>query len=394
MKNDLHFVTIITRDYHTLAKTWADSVQRSYPNSRITICIADQATAAIKKSLEPFTILEIPKVSQTELVIENYDRMAFQYTPFELTCALKPFVMRRLLSDSDQLIYMDSDTLLFHPLEAIEESLQTSDIVLTPHMTRPENAESEHKIRNAGTINGGFLAVNNCESAKTFLDWWSDRCESDCYIDALSGRFVDQTWLDLVPALFSGVDVSREESLNVAYWNLQNRHLEHSNGSFFVNGKPLVFFHFSGFDPAKPTVLSKFSSRAASPAVAILLSYYNSLRMKFRDPMADSVDCEFTTYSNGTPIDPIHREAIRSQHAAFRTVSNPFDLSKNPDLLSRFIECREQLVLGRKQWQIEELQAAADRQNQWIKRKIEGRFDKRAIRVFQNAIQFFRKDAA
>lgn len=394
MTNDLHFLTVITRDHHTLAKTWADSVQRVYPNSRITICIADQTTAAIKKALDPYTVLEISKIAKTELAIESFDRMAFQYTPFELTCSLKPFVMRRLLRDSDKLIYMDADTLLFNQLETVEESLKTSGIVLTPHMTRPESSESEHKIRNAGTINGGFLAVKKCESTEAFLNWWSDRCGSDCYIDALSGRFVDQTWLDFVPSLFSGVEVSREESLNVAYWNLPNRHLEHSNGSFFIDGKPLGFFHFSGFDPTNPTLLSKFSNSAVSPAVANLLSSYNSLRSKSRNQMVDASDCEFASYSDGSPIDPIHREAIRSQHEAFGSVSNPFDLSANPSLPDRFNEFREQLILGRKQWQIEELQAAADRQNRWIKRKIEGRFDKRAIRAFQNAIQFFRKDAA
>jgi len=394
MNEDFHFVTLITRDYHCFAKSWADSIRRVYPDSRVSICIADQASAAVKKVLDAYTVIELPRIAETKLAIENYARMAFQYTPFELTCALKPFVMRYLLGESKKIVYMDADTQLYDRLDNVDEYLELSNVVLTPHLSRPSDIESEHRIRNAGTINGGFVAVRKNPTADTFLQWWSERCKYDCYVDALSGRFVDQTWLDLVPSLFDGVEISRDKSLNVAYWNIKNRHLERSGKGFFVDGKPLRFFHFSGFDRSKPLSLSKFSRDSGSPAVTNLLATYAQSVSGNSNPLLDETICEYRRYSNGDSIDPIHREAIRSQHPEFLRVKNPFDLISNPNLPERFEDIRQELVLGRKEWQIEELQAAANRQNQWIKRKIDGRLDKRAIRAFHNAIQFFRKDAA
>ena len=394
MNEDIHFTTLITRDYHCFAKSWADSVRRVYPDSQVSICIADRASAAVKKALDPHTVIELPRIAETKLGIENYGRMAFQYTPFELTCALKPFVMRYLLSESEKTIYMDADTQLFGRLDNVEEYLQSSNVVLTPHLSRPSDIDSEHRIQNAGTINGGFIAVRNNLTSEAFLQWWSDRCKYDCYVDAWSGRFVDQTWLDLVPSLFDGVEVSRDKSLNVAYWNIKNRHIERTDKGYFVDGKPLRFFHFSGFNLSTPLSLSKFSDGNISPAVKRLLAAYTQSLLKNFNPTLDETVCEYRRYSNGESVDPIHREAIRSRHPEFIGIKNPFDLTSNPNLPGRFEKVREELVLGRKEWQIEELQAAANRQNQWIKRKIDGRFNKRAVRAFQNAIRFFRKNAA
>ena len=41
--------------------------------------------------------------------------------------------------------------------------------------------------------------------------------------------------------------------MNVAYWNLHERNLSESDGMTFVNREhPLIFTHFSGFNPQKP----------------------------------------------------------------------------------------------------------------------------------------------
>ena len=40
------------------------------------------------------------------------------------------------------------------------------------------------------------------------------------------GLFVDQRWVDLVPALFDDYVVMKRAGLNVAYWNLHERSIE------------------------------------------------------------------------------------------------------------------------------------------------------------------------
>ena len=51
--------------------------------------------------------------------------------------------------------------------------------------------------------------------------------------------------------------VVRDPGVNVGYRNLGERALERQGDSYTVNGAPLRFFHFSGFDPARPYALSR-----------------------------------------------------------------------------------------------------------------------------------------
>src|SRR5258706_15983567 len=64
--------------------------------------------------------------------------------------------------------------------------------------------------------------------------------------------------MDLTPGLFSGVMILRHDGYNVAYWNLRQRTVTGAGSSATVNGEPLRFFHFSGFDPAAPGMVSRY----------------------------------------------------------------------------------------------------------------------------------------
>ncbi len=66
--------------------------------------------------------------------------------------------------------------------------------------------------------------------------------------------------MDMVPGMFAGVRILREPGYNVAYWNLHERAVACTD-PLTVNGEPLHFFHFSGFDPDKLWVVSKYQDR-------------------------------------------------------------------------------------------------------------------------------------
>lgn len=49
---------------------------------------------------------------------------------------------------------------------------------------------------------------------------------------------------------------------NISYWNLHERYISKSGDYYMVNNiSPLVFYHFSGFDPLNEEVLSKYQDR-------------------------------------------------------------------------------------------------------------------------------------
>ena len=59
-----------------------------------------------------------------------------------------------------------------------------------------------------------------------------------------------------VPGYFDFVAL-RSPAHNVAYWNLPQRVLHQQGGLWFVGDEPLVFFHFSGYQPDRPWAVSK-----------------------------------------------------------------------------------------------------------------------------------------
>ena len=68
--------------------------------------------------------------------------------------------------------------------------------------------------------------------------------------------FTDQRCIDLVPGFFEHF-VLKDPGYNVAYWNLHARNLVWTGDGYTVDGSPLRFFHFSGFDHRRPYLLSK-----------------------------------------------------------------------------------------------------------------------------------------
>jgi hypothetical protein len=71
----------------------------------------------------------------------------------------------------------------------------------------------------------------------------------------------DQRWVDLGAVLFDCF-ICKDPTLNVAYWNLGSRQLRLSDGCYLADGEPLTFFHFSGFDPRVPWLLSRYGGRS------------------------------------------------------------------------------------------------------------------------------------
>ena len=110
------------------------------------------------------------------------------------------------------------------------------------------------------------------------MQWWKDRLFDQCYIDLANGMFVDQLWVNFAPIFYEDVFVSRHLGLNMAYWNLHERQITNDNEPYQVNNHfPLIFFHFSGYSPEKPTEISKYQDRYSFQEkgdVASLFDYY------------------------------------------------------------------------------------------------------------------------
>lgn len=244
----------------------------------------DQANIP-SSELPNYPILELHTIG-----IEQFENMCERYNITELNTAVKPFYLQYVYEkypEVEMLHYFDPDILIYKPLHEIENGLKTNSLFLTPHILSPYTDDyrpQESDLLNTGLFNLGFLGTKRSETTRSFLNWWAERLFENCYIDLANGLFVDQNWVNFAPIYYEDVYVSRHPGLNMAYWNLHERSLNVEGDELIVNENfPLIFFHFSGYDPSTPTEISKYQNRFSfldKADVASVFDYYAQLLIK------------------------------------------------------------------------------------------------------------------
>jgi glycosyltransferase involved in cell wall biosynthesis/2-polyprenyl-3-methyl-5-hydroxy-6-metoxy-1,4-benzoquinol methylase len=233
----------------------AESFAAHHPDGQFTVLIVDDEGREFDDSREPFTCL---RLSEIGLQRAEIGQLAGIYDVTELSTAVKPPFLRHLLKEQSDVIYLDPDIRIYRSLERASSLAREHGLVLTPHMTAPLPRDGrridEFHILAAGVYNLGFIAVGAQSGA--FIDWWWQKTQRDALSDPGKMMFTDQRWVDFVPSLFDHF-ILKDTTFNVAYWNLHSRDLTWIDGQYYVDGRPLTFFHFSGLDARKPYLLSK-----------------------------------------------------------------------------------------------------------------------------------------
>jgi len=172
----------------------------------------------------------------------------------------KSFFMQYLVEnyELESLIYLDTDILFFDdPFHLFTDDLERYEVLLTPHHYSPLLVEKGFGPQ--GRYNGGFVGVS--KKAMDFLAWWQERCFEQCEWDFTrkpsEGGAVAQGYLELVPELFSEVEILPRR-YNLAPWNIEEIVLK--DNKFEVDGETLVFFHFHQLKIADWLVIERNSS--------------------------------------------------------------------------------------------------------------------------------------
>jgi len=269
--------TIVSRNYAAQAATLMESVASAEPAARRVVVATDGPIPALER------LAEVIEAASLDL---PYAAMSVYYDALELNTAVKPYVFQHFLTQPGvgSATYLDPDIFVFRPLARVRQGLERAQLVLTPHLTKPllgSAMPNDHAILRSGSYNLGFCSARAEPKVVDLMAWWADRCEFDCRVDLKDGLFTDQRWMDLAPGFVDSLDVVREPVLNLAYWNFEGRTLARGGDGWTVDGAPLQFFHYSGFDPARPDVLSKHQDRVrvvpGSPLAALLADYAAAL---------------------------------------------------------------------------------------------------------------------
>lgn len=281
--------TISSANYLPFAKSTGESLLKHNPEHSFIIVLLDQYPEIDANDFLPLKLIHVQ-----DLGIEGFDEMAERYSIFELSCAIKSFASERLFAmnpQAENIFYFDSDMLIYNKLSTAEKMLEDHSILLTPHLVSSKDFAGrvviEKMLLFAGLYNAGFFALKRSDETFSFLKWWTERMQTLCVVDTVAGLFVDQVWMNFVPLMFPKVRIIDDAGYNFACWNFGERKLSGEAGKYLVNGVPLVFMHYSGYNVNEESVLSKYFPQydfENTPEVLPLFKDYKEAAIKNNVP--------------------------------------------------------------------------------------------------------------
>ena len=319
--------TSITNNYLPKARALAHSVKRHAPDVSFVLMLAEDVNESVLRPDDPFDRI----LTVDELGLPDLKPWLFMHTVVEVCTAVKGHAIARLLDNGEDtaVLYFDPDMVLYSPPDALFANFEEASVLLTPHTTEPESTlegilDNEISPLRYGVYNLGFLGVRNTPAGMKFARWWEARLHDFCYDDIDMGIFTDQRWVDLGPALFDGVRVLRDPGYNVATWNLTHRRVTGSlEEGLQVNGRPLVFYHFSGFDSgAQEVMLEKYGK--ASPVLKDLRRWYIAECLRHGQNEVGALPWDYSRFDNGQPITNAQRKLYRLRPDLQQAFPDPF----------------------------------------------------------------------
>ena len=323
------YCTIASANYLAKVQAWVTSLREHQPGAQIFVLLCE--TVGVCRRISAGT--GFPFLSPDEVSPEAWRDMAFQYDVIEFNTAMKPFLLAHLLDKGfDGVVYFDPDIVIYSPLGEIEQALAGNDVVLTPHACHPVPDDgclpAMADYLRAGQFNLGFIGLAGSANGRAMLAWWQAVCRDRCVFDPTYRLFVDQFWAAAFASFAERLCVFRHPGANVAYWNLFQRPIEQNSGAWVVEGRPLLFFHFSGLAEEDLSKVSRYQNRVSAPPgsdLNRLLQDYVALVQRQPWGAYRQEPYSFGSYADGTPIGaPARRSYLMLSEADKALVGDPF----------------------------------------------------------------------
>ena len=335
---DLCLAMLCTRHFLPFARTAVQAFLEHHPDAIPVVLVVD-ADHPCDIEIDGAEIR-----TGREVVGARFPFLLLKYTGFEICAASKSYLLEHLVDSGRfrKIVFLDADVLVMSPMTALLEGLDDHDFVACPHLVapfplRPSAPErpSLGEVASVGILNTGIIGVRSGPAAKRFLATWREMVSAP---GAFSGRESPQTEqiaFNWVISFGPDVQVLTDTAYNVAYWNLHERTLgcgsleprPSATPPFTVDGRPLVAFHFSGFVPAKPRVLSVHDGRHSLyllPTVARLISHYMDRLSANGLPQDGLDDYSMDRLPSGVSLGPVVRDTFKALEATLDVSSDPW----------------------------------------------------------------------
>jgi hypothetical protein len=322
--------TVVAKTTLPSARVLAESFHAHHREIPFFVLLADEIDGCFSPERESFSLLKLD-----DLKIPNLSRFRFHYGQQELTYAATPYLITALLDRGFGCVgFFKQESLVVGNLKPILDRVGECSIALTPHLLEALEGEQgiarELNILLSGIYNVGFVGVADTSSARTFLAWWQDRLYLHCRHMVTTGMHYEQRWLDLVPSLFDGVQILDDPGFNIGHWNLPERRVTLHRKKISVNGSPARYFRFSGFEPERPTAVTRYSARLATETLGPageVFRRYRELLLVAGYQQTKSWPYAYGHFDNGVPVPDIVRLIYRELGDAVGSFGDPLKTS-------------------------------------------------------------------
>ncbi len=304
--------TIVAKNYLPFARVLAHSLRRHHSDRELVVALADEFEGHFEPESEPFSLL-----TPADLGVPDLRDLAFRMKQREFAIALKPFFVERLLVDADSALFLDPDMLVLGDLGELFEAVEEHSLTLVPHSLEPpagpDRIKRELVLHRAGVFNGGVVGARRDSSALDFLHWWQQRVHKLCTYAVDRGIHYDQRWLDLALGFVEDLHVHRDVGVDVAHWNLPERPVRVRDGAVTAADVPGRLFHFSGFDPDRPDLPTRYRPELTFAELGEARELFREYELALdRAGWADARDLPYAygTFANGIAIPEVARRAF------------------------------------------------------------------------------------
>ena len=191
------------------------------------------------------------RLSDIGLDADEIRRLAGIYDVTELATAVKPLLLRCLLDErrgrgdlprSGHPLYGSLDT----ASPAGARARHRADAAHDASDAARRTAGRRVLILAAGVYNLGFIAVG--APARPFLEWWWEQTQREALIDVARMMFTDQRVGGLRAGALRALHPEGSRRTTSPIGICTSATSQCDGDGYVVNGEPLTFFHFSGFD--------------------------------------------------------------------------------------------------------------------------------------------------
>lgn len=270
------FCTLFDKNYLTRGLVLYDSLVVYCRPFKIWILCMDQETHRIlaKLKLQYAILIKLDDFENAGLKKARKNRTHQEYC---WTCASSLlWHLFRKHPSLKLLSYLDSDLVFYSNPAPIWEEMGKNSVLIVPHRF----AADKTKLVVNGIYNVSLITFRNDSEGKKCLRWWKDQCLAWCYYRVEEGKLGDQKYLDEFPKLFKKVKTLTNIGTGLAHWNIDQYHVWKEGKIIYVDGHPLIFFHFQGIKIPAPFFLA---SKSVPGPYSFKSSYWTLLYKPYID---------------------------------------------------------------------------------------------------------------